>query len=868
MARSILTRCLTSAIRSRRLAMGSIAFILAALVYVNLGIIFVSKGDIPFWWTSRSVRSVMATASDRHAPTYLDSSRAGTIASGDALGGNSRRLPLRASVKKDDSANSDTNTETSLQTVPSPDMHWMEWMDEFRRSTCFPESLCILAVNKPDQSPCDELSEECMDPIVFSVAQAAMHLGGSVCIRSIDKIDEREVNRCGHASFRLLIGADQLDQSDFSPNQQHPLAAVSSLVVYVTGDPSRVPWALLGTHQAWVANAQFMSHVEDIVAEVDYVPFGIVTEMLAASSSSSSSSSSAEELSQSNEEVPPVLLLGRCTIRHCELAQQFASSGIAVQMFGRSSSPPKGGITTSAATTLAGLATSSSATPIRSDDDDVEVGGVEHSVVIPTGCEPCASMIRYVPSITQRDRLVNGARIAIHLTAPQNSKLHRDSSGPLPEHPLSPMLLGSRTPLIVEVYRPSTLPPGVVGIPYADIFSEVEDLLSDNAHLAAITKRGFDGIRSRSLDSRLRCPLFADFHYLRDGFIFSVVSLFATPFDEAKRVALRRDPVFLPPLEFTVTALMSGFNEADVLDHSILHMLKQGVNVHYIDNWSTDSTADRIAALQKSWNGPTQLTYELWPKDRPEAYNWIDILRRKEELTLQIDADWFMHVDVDEVRESPWGPDISMRHSLYMVDRLGYDGIEFVQLVFRAIKGATEFKPYTDFVQHLEYYKTTKRGEQDFIQVRAWKNLCKDRENMDDPSLPCVDIHSKGGHQFFHVNPERARKVFPVKFINRHYPIRSQAHGERKVLRERMPRYNKKERSNGWHTHYERQFDLHHADFLLDSTGLTRAPGGVIDASEYAQWLPCMPPSDSARGLRSPVAMVAQVTADIQYGYD
>ena len=37
----------------------------------------------------------------------------------------------------------------------------------------------------------------------------------------------------------------------------------------------------------------------------------------------------------------------------------------------------------------------------------------------------------------------------------------------------------------------------------------------------------------------------------------------------------------------------------------------------------------------------------------------------------------------------------------------------------------------------------------------------------------------------------------------RHYPIRSQEHGERKVLRDRQPRWNAVERERGWHTQYD-----------------------------------------------------------------
>jgi hypothetical protein len=45
--------------------------------------------------------------------------------------------------------------------------------------------------------------------------------------------------------------------------------------------------------------------------------------------------------------------------------------------------------------------------------------------------------------------------------------------------------------------------------------------------------------------------------------------------------------------------------------------------------------------------------------------------------------------------------------------------------------------------------------------------------------------------------------VFPLRFILRHYPVRSQAHGTRKVFEERKPRFLDEERHRGWHVQYD-----------------------------------------------------------------
>src|SRR5262249_51751604 len=62
-----------------------------------------------------------------------------------------------------------------------------------------------------------------------------------------------------------------------------------------------------------------------------------------------------------------------------------------------------------------------------------------------------------------------------------------------------------------------------------------------------------------------------------------------------------------------------------------------------------------------------------------------------------------------------------------------------------------------------------------------------------------VDLVSSGGHdvQF------PGRRIFPLRFISRHYPIRGAAHGARKVFAERTGRFRSEERARGWHVQYD-----------------------------------------------------------------
>jgi hypothetical protein len=79
-------------------------------------------------------------------------------------------------------------------------------------------------------------------------------------------------------------------------------------------------------------------------------------------------------------------------------------------------------------------------------------------------------------------------------------------------------------------------------------------------------------------------------------------------------------------------------------------------------------------------------------------------------------------------------------------------------------------------------------------QRKAWKNW----------GQPVSTIPSAGHDAVF-----EGRRIYPFKFLTKHYSFRSQKHGERKVFRERKARWNPKERARGWHVHYDSMQEGH-----------------------------------------------------------
>ena len=276
--------------------------------------------------------------------------------------------------------------------------------------------------------------------------------------------------------------------------------------------------------------------------------------------------------------------------------------------------------------------------------------------------------------------------------------------------------------------------------------------------------------------------------------------------DLAKKTSLlvlegeaRRTIAPAPP-EFTVTAVVPAYNEADVIEPVLRALDQQGVRIHLVDNWSTDDTVARAEALGLG----DRLTVERFPHEGPSGtYDWEALLRHTEELAATLDTDWVLHQDADEIRLPPW-EGVMMRDALHHVRALGFNAVDHTVVVFHPVDGK-DFAPGTDPRERLGHFEFGARPGH-LVQVKAWDARAAGR----------VDLAQDGGH----TARFDGRRVFPYKFLLLHYPVRSQAHGERKVFGERQVRWNAQERERGWHQQYDELASGH--AFVRDPAGLER----------------------------------------------
>lgn len=249
-------------------------------------------------------------------------------------------------------------------------------------------------------------------------------------------------------------------------------------------------------------------------------------------------------------------------------------------------------------------------------------------------------------------------------------------------------------------------------------------------------------------------------------------------------VGRAREAAAATGIEQRPLAILSVFNEGDVIGEVIRDLLAQGCDVAAIDNWSTDNTWDQIQAAANC--APSRVHLERFPQDVPAAhYEWQAILRRKEEIALQHQGRWIVHTDADELRRSPF-PDLTLAQALAVAQHWGANRVAFNLLNFRPIAEVENSRRPIE--ERLIYYEFgTRPGH--FQQRKAWLQ-----------GQTRVDLSSSGGHE---VQFENARD-FPYKFLLKHYPIRSAEHGRRKVLTERRERWSPYEKQTlGWHTQYD-----------------------------------------------------------------
>ncbi len=220
-----------------------------------------------------------------------------------------------------------------------------------------------------------------------------------------------------------------------------------------------------------------------------------------------------------------------------------------------------------------------------------------------------------------------------------------------------------------------------------------------------------------------------------------------------------------------VVALLAVRNEEYYMERCLRYLYEQGIETCLIDNESTDRT------MEIAKNFLHQGVFRIEHLPFTGIYEWEKILKYKCELAQEIDADWFIHHDADEIREAP-KPFANLVQGIKDADEKGYNAINSDEFVFVPTSEEEVFEG-KDYLNEMRYYYYFRPNL--LHRVNIWKKTGVN-----------VDLASSGGHSVMFEN----RRIYPENFILRHYILLSKGHAIEKYGR-RI--YDPKELAKGMH---------------------------------------------------------------------
>jgi len=241
-------------------------------------------------------------------------------------------------------------------------------------------------------------------------------------------------------------------------------------------------------------------------------------------------------------------------------------------------------------------------------------------------------------------------------------------------------------------------------------------------------------------------------------------------------------------------AIVATYNEEIHITNCIDSLTKNGLEVYVIDNESTD----RTKAIAESFQGRGVIGVETFP--RHGVYRWRQILERKEELAAELEADWIMHTDPDEIRLSPWAG-ISLTQAFEKVENAGYNAVNFFEFTFIPTLESPNHE-HTRYEETMRWYYPYLLERPGPALPKYFGLVSPKYFGRASPKLPhhlkawrkqgCVALAWDGGHTVHF----KGLKAFPQSFSTKHYEFLSVEHAIRKYCDKT---FDAREVENGWH---------------------------------------------------------------------
>jgi glycosyltransferase involved in cell wall biosynthesis len=221
-----------------------------------------------------------------------------------------------------------------------------------------------------------------------------------------------------------------------------------------------------------------------------------------------------------------------------------------------------------------------------------------------------------------------------------------------------------------------------------------------------------------------------------------------------------------------VLAIIASYNEERFISGCLEHLFSQGVEAYLCDNQSTDDTV----VIASRYLGAGLRGIEHIPRDG--IFRWRQILQRKEALAAELEADWYLHLDPDEVPLPPRSGQ-TLAEGLAEADASGYNAVDFSEFAFVPTREAPHHE-HPDYRRTMRWYYPF--APTVHHRVIAWKRQARR-----------VDLASSGGHAVSFPD----RRIAPQPFRLLHYLFLSREHAISKYV---LKTYDPEEVArDGWH---------------------------------------------------------------------
>ena len=202
-----------------------------------------------------------------------------------------------------------------------------------------------------------------------------------------------------------------------------------------------------------------------------------------------------------------------------------------------------------------------------------------------------------------------------------------------------------------------------------------------------------------------------------------------------------------------IICMLAVLNDSDFVEEVIEHCLSQGLELVILDDGSTDGTYE----ICKKYSNRDDVELLRIKHDDWKLIRTFKILY---DMALLKSPDWVIRPDADEILESGMN-DMTLKDAIIKVDSEGFNTIQFDWFEFFLTDNDDESKSRVK--DRMKYYS----WQHDFL-YRAWK------------VTPGITPELGWGH--IPVFPEHQKyKVYPQKFVARHYRFRSIKQANQKI---------------------------------------------------------------------------------------